>query len=98
MPGIPPKKRRSLKETVSAITGAMDLPVEAFAKNARIELISNREATIDGCRGVLEYTPESIRVNIGHITVRFSGRGLELRSLNDHEAVITGFIAGVDFA
>ena len=91
------KKRRGFREGLAALTGAMEMPMEAFSRNAKIELISNREATVDGCRGVLEYSGEQIRLNIGNITVRFSGRNLELRSLNVHEAVITGFIVAIDF-
>ncbi|MDR1892281.1 MAG: YabP/YqfC family sporulation protein [Oscillospiraceae bacterium] len=91
------KQRRGFREGLTALTGAMEMPMEAFSRNAKIELLSNREATVDGCRGVLEYSGEQIRLNIGHITVQFSGRNLELRSLNEHEAIITGFIVTIDF-
>ena len=88
---------KKIKDALFAAAGAMELPAGAFSKGARIELTSNREAVIDGCGGILEYGDAVIRVNLGNLTARFCGRNLQIRSLNAREAVITGFITGVDF-
>lgn len=68
-----------------------------FAPDVHIELSSNREAVIEGCRGVLEYTPERVRLSCGSKVVRFVGDALELRCVTDSTAVVTGRILMVEF-
>lgn len=63
----------------------------------RMELGSNREATVDGCGGVLEYSGESVRVRYGGGVVRFTGRGLRLHSLAARSLVVSGWIARIEF-
>ena len=77
---------------------AMELPPGLFGKTAQITLISNREAIIDGCRGILEYSDAVVRVNTGETVVRFTGRSLSIKSLSDDQAVIEGFILSMDFS
>ena len=64
---------------------------------ACIELSSNREAVLEGSKGVLEYSPEVIRVNTAGMVVTFSGRELDLRCISDSALIIGGFITRVDF-
>ncbi len=44
----------------------------------RVELLSDREAVVDGCRGILEYNECCIRLCTGPLTVRFTGEGLTI--------------------
>ena len=63
-----------------------------------IELVSNTCALIDGCRSVMEYNEELIKLNLGKNTVSFSGTGLTIRSLSMEQAMVEGFIVSVDFS
>ena len=62
-----------------------------------IELSSNREAVLEGSKGVLEYSPETVRVNTAGMTVSFFGRGLDLRCISESALIIGGFITRVEF-
>ena len=62
-----------------------------------MELNSNREATIDGCKGVLEYDENVVRLNTGQGQVRLTGRGLVIRTLSQNQAVVEGFILSIEF-
>ena len=62
-----------------------------------IELSGNSEAVMEGSRGVLEYTPEAVRVNAVGMTVTFRGRGLDLRCISPSALIIGGFITAVEF-
>ena len=68
-----------------------------FTPDVHIELSSNREAVVEGCKGVLEYTPERVRLSCGSKVVRFIGDALELRCVTDSTAVVTGRILLVEF-
>ena len=62
-----------------------------------IELSGNREAVLEGCRGVLEYSPEAIRVNTAGMIVSFLGRGLDLRCISESALIIAGCITHIEF-
>lgn len=64
----------------------------------KLELAGNREATVDGCGGVLEYTEEEVRIRYGHGVLRFLGRGLTMHSLAVKTLVVTGYITEIDYA
>ena len=62
-----------------------------------IELSGNREAVLEGSRGVLEYSPDCIRVNTADLIVTFSGRGLDLRCISESALIIGGYITAIEF-
>ena len=78
------------------LESTFDLP--PVVGGAQITLAGNREAVVDGCRGILEYSDEVVRINTGQMTVRFTGRALEIRSLTARQAVISGFFTSLDFS
>lgn len=62
-----------------------------------MELSGNREAVLEGCRGVLEYSPQAVRVNTGGMIVSFFGRELDLRCISPSALIIGGTITGIEF-
>lgn len=63
-----------------------------------IEISGNREILIEGSKGVLEYTDESVRVNTDPMLLTVCGRGLNLRCISDSALIIDGFITSLSFA
>lgn len=86
---LPRRLRQTEEQLKKAAVGLMP-PV-------RVELLSNREAVVDGCRGILEYTDCCIRLSADRLTIRFCGQRLELRSYGENGAVVEGLIASVEF-
>ena len=76
---------------------ALELTPDILSGMAHFELSGNREVVVDGCKGVLEYDENVIRLMAGKLTVRFTGRGLELRNLRKDSAIIEGFITTIEF-
>ncbi|HHZ06686.1 MAG TPA: sporulation protein [Clostridiales bacterium] len=62
-----------------------------------LEMKSNREVTVEGCKGILEYDKEIIRINTGGMVISFKGRGLNIKCLTISSVVIEGFITAVEF-
>ena len=62
-----------------------------------MEFSGNREVVLEGNRGVLEYSPDTIRVNADGMIISFFGRGLDLRCISDASLIIGGFITRVEF-
>lgn len=62
-----------------------------------MELSGNRELLIEGSKGVLEYTADTVRVNTGGMILTVSGRELNLRCISDSALIIDGFILNMAF-
>lgn len=94
----PIKKTGNILSDLSQKLGSsLELPDSAIPGNCHIVLSSNREATVDGCRGVLQYDDDVIRLNAGSVVVRFVGKDLMIRFIKAEQAFITGQILSVDF-
>jgi len=61
------------------------------------EMEGNQEIRIEGCRGVLEYDNQIIRINTNTMVVSFKGRGLNLKCLSPTSLVIEGCILHIEF-
>lgn len=70
---------------------------ELLLPTDRVELLSNRQAVVDGCRGILEYDDTVVRLTTGRLVLAFRGEGLTLRSYGETGAVVEGDIRRVEF-
>lgn len=62
-----------------------------------IELTGNKELAVDGCKGVLEYDENVIRLNLKNYILRITGRDLGLTCLTTESLVVRGTILSVEF-
>ena len=62
-----------------------------------MEIIENRELTVDGCRGVAEYDENYIKLNAKKGTVTVFGSALEIKSYSEASLMITGKIERIEF-
>lgn len=100
------KRRRSTRPDIKRLSGnvlqktirALELPPEVLSSMAHFEMSGNREIVVDGCHGVIEYSQEVIKLNLGKLSVRFVGRELELRNLKKDSAIINGYVTAVEFS
>ncbi len=70
---------------------------DVFGIKPRIEISGNTSATIEGCKGVLEYSKAQIRVSLGKYSLKLCGRGLDLRCISPTSLVIEGFITSIEY-
>lgn len=92
-----PEKNEPPKTPKTLVSTLLQLPPTSVSGMSQIDIMSNREAIIEGCRGVLEYNEDYIRLNLGNMSVRFCGRALQLRSLSEESVIIEGFIQSIEF-
>lgn len=85
--------RSRLKQAEQTLTGQ----TAALVPQLRVELLQNRQAVVEGCRGVLEYSDSCIRLSADRLIVRFAGSGLQLRTFGSGSAIVEGTITGVDY-
>lgn len=82
---------------IQKLHGMLDIPPSAIAGIPQIELAGNREAVIEGCQGVLEYDENIIKLAAGKMSIKFVGRGLQIKVLTHDSAVVEGFISSMEF-
>lgn len=88
---------RRVPQFAQRVERALELPVGAITGAARIEVSDNKRAVVEGCKGILEYDENVIRLNTGGGFVRFTGSNLCVSCLTENSAVVTGIIAAVEF-
>lgn len=63
-----------------------------------IELEGNRELIIDGCKGIVEYETDKIKVCTDMLMVSVTGDELGINAYAEDQIVINGKILSVDFS
>ena len=63
-----------------------------------VDLISNKEALLNGCKGIIEYDESVVKVNCGHLIVSFEGSDLSIKALSVEEITVKGEIIKIEFS
>ncbi len=71
--------------------------VSALGVSPLIEIESNRRVTLEGSRGVLHYSNETIKISLSGFVAVFEGRNLRLQSISPTALVLEGFFTSVRF-
>ncbi len=76
--------------------------ISEFEKNvlgrySQLTIVGNTEILIEGSRGILDYSSETLRVNTLSGIVLIAGSGLEIASLTAEEISLKGRILSVEF-
>lgn len=69
----------------------------AFLPETHLELLDNSQAVVEGCKGVLAYSDELVRLACGRRILSFLGAGLQVRCLSASTAVVTGTILEIRY-
>ena len=97
--GKKPKKRRpGAAETALRLGDAMDLPPQMLPGFSHVELWQNRQAVIEGVKGVLSYSESEIQLNMGALVVTFKGADLGIKTYQAEILTMAGVIAEVHFS
>lgn len=79
------------------IAKMLDIPSSALIGLPQMELSGNREAVVEGCQGILEYDENVVRLATGKMSIKFTGRNLQIRVLTHDSAIVEGFIVSIEF-
>ena len=85
------------KKIKDKFLASLELPPLTIGDCASIELSGNTAATIEGCRGIIEYGTEKIVLSLGSMSVSFGGIGLEISSFDGENALISGSFSCIEF-
>ena len=91
------KTKPSLAEKTLRLGDSLDLPAQLLPGFCHVELWQNRQAVVDGVRGVLGYSENCVQLNLGSLVVTFRGAGLTIKSYQQEQLQLTGTIAEVHY-
>lgn len=95
MPGDEREHRgKSLRHRVA---NALDLPKDIVLDLPRMTIIGDLQAVIENHRGVVEYTPEKIVLNMDKGRLEIVGEDLHIGAIYKEEINITGRIGSLSF-
>lgn len=87
------KKRKALRifRYNDAVTGMKKI------SGAKIEMLSNREISVDGCKGIAEYSDVYAKIKITGGTMTISGKNLDIPLFDGPVITVTGMIETIEF-
>ncbi len=88
------EERGSVKERLCR---ALDLPPDVFAGESLVEIRGRGFLAVSGCCGILDYTPEQIRLSLKRGSLRVEGERMLLSSYLAGAVGIDGRIRSVRF-
>lgn len=91
-------KRPAAAKKPFLLTKGLEEPATAFLAQGRVELLGNRQAMVDGCKGIIEYSDSCIRLSTARLILKFTGVGLEIKALTDTSAIVEGTILSVEYS
>jgi len=90
-------RKRKLNEVKTAVSEMFELPKDIMLNLPRISMIGNNQMLVENHRGVIEYTPQKIRLNSTIGVIRVEGQDMDLKNIAAEDIMITGVIKLVEF-
>ncbi len=82
---------------MASLAEFLDIPQGLLSSEPVIELFGNKQITVEGCKGILEYSDSLISLSCAKYAVLVSGEGLELRNMSENTCMITGIFSSITF-
>lgn len=86
------KFKNQLKRQISDF---LEIPNDVMLDLPKVVLIGNLQVFIENHRGVMEYTPELVKVLVGEGEIKITGEGLTLRNMTADEIIVEGKIKNI---
>ncbi|NLN41465.1 MAG: sporulation protein YqfC [Clostridiales bacterium] len=90
-------KKKKLQQVKSTMSEMFELPKEITLNMPKLNLIGDSQMLVENHRGIIEYTPNLIRVNSTVGVIKVHGDQLNLRNIAAEDIMITGKIKSIEF-
>ncbi|MGI6189032.1 MAG: sporulation protein YqfC [Clostridiales bacterium] len=90
-------KKRKLDEVKTTVSDMLELPKEITLNLPKITMIGSIQMLVENHKGIIEYTPQRIRLNSAIGVIRVQGINMNLRNIAADDILVTGQIKIVEF-
>lgn len=70
--------------------------IAGYVNQPRLELIGTEQCVVDGLKGIIEYSSDKIKIDLGKYSVSFLGDELYINSFSHQGAIIEGLIISLE--
>lgn len=67
-------------------------------RSSHITIENARTVVVEGCRGILEYSDECVKISLGRQVLVVSGSSLSIRNMYAQLICIEGRITGIEYS
>ncbi len=92
------RERRSIASNLCKFAKNTDIPIDIIRDQTHYEMNSNKEIIVEGCKGILQYEENIVKLNMQNMITIFCGRKLSIKCLTEDSLIITGFVTSVEFS
>ena len=75
------KQRRSIKDKIDMLCGITNSSLSTMIGPMHLEMNGNSEAIVEGCKSIVEYDENIIKISTKKMFIAFFGRNLTIKCL-----------------
>lgn len=90
-------KKDSIRNKTGKFLNSVQSPVMSLLNPVHFEMNGNKEVIIEGCKSILSYDENMVRIRLKNMSASFYGRNLIIKCLTSDSLVIEGFITSIEF-
>lgn len=91
------KNNSSKRENKKSFIDRLNFCAPMSTLTPHFEIHANREVIVEGCKSILEYDENVIKLDTGRLIVTFLGHGLSIRCLTPDSLIVDGLITNIEF-
>lgn len=85
------------EEIADSVSQALHLPDDMLSGAPIMTVLGRRKLHIENYKGIIEYTPERIRVQTKHGRIHICGKHLLILVFTQEDMEISGYISTIEF-
>lgn len=85
------------KNKIKLFKNVVNMSADPFSKSSRITLIGDKEAIIDGCYGIIEYSDCLVKISVGNKILCFIGCDFDISDYSGTAITVSGNIKSLEF-
>ncbi len=90
-------RKKRLEEVKTTVSEMFELPKEIMLNLPKLSLIGNNQMLVENHKGIIEYTPQRIRLNSTIGVIRVQGKDMNLKNIAADDIMVTGSIKAIEF-
>ena len=90
-------KKKKIEDVKTRVSEALELPKEITLDLPKISMVGNIQMLVENHKGIIEYSPNSIRVNSSIGVIRIDGEDMNLRNIGSDDIIIIGTVKKIEY-
>ena len=89
--------QRRRKGNLQKLAGLLEIPQDIVLDLPRITMLGNKQVLVENHKGIMEYTPDLVRIKLNQGELIVGGTGLTLGNLQMEQILVEGTVKDVKY-